>query len=260
MMKMTFAILCVAFLAMMIGAQTKAANVAVAWKDYAYADARQAIVVTTKDWNTISGTARIFERKSKNAAWTSIGKSFPVVVGANGMAWAQALNELPSDTGRILMKTEGDGKAPAGIFALLSSFGSAAKPSFVKLPYQRLTESIECVDDVKSAVYNQIVDRNSKIKNDWNSSEKMLAVGAQYDLGVFVGHNRTRQAGGGSCIFLHIWKNKNSGTAGCTAMARANIETVLKTLDPAKNPVLIQLPEDSYRKYQTQWNLPKFGK
>jgi D-alanyl-D-alanine dipeptidase len=88
----------------------------------------------------------------------------------------------------------------------------------------------------------------------------MLAVGEQYDLGVFVAHNSERQAGGGSCIFLHIWKDSTAGTAGCTAMARANIEQVLRFLDPAKNPVLIQLPEDAYKTQQIKWKLPKLAR
>ena len=92
---------------------------------------------------------------------------------------------------------------------------------------------------------------------DWKSSEKMLAVGEQYDLGVFVAHNSERQAGGGSCIFLHIWKDADSPTVGCTAMARENIEKILTFLDAKKNPVLIQLPEDTYTQFQTKWKLPK---
>jgi D-alanyl-D-alanine dipeptidase len=64
-------------------------------------------------------------------------------------------------------------------------------------------------------------------------------------------------AGGGSCIFLHIWKNSESGTAGCTAMERENLETILKWAETAKNPVLIQLPEDSYEQFQSKWKLPK---
>lgn len=227
---------------------------------YSYSSSLQAVIVTTKDWNAVQGQARLFERKTAKSKWSAVGASFPIVVGKNGTAWGAGLHELPPDAGRVLMKTEGDGKAPAGIFALVSAFGSNAKPNFVELPYTRLTESVECVDDVKSSKYNLIVDRN-KIKNpDWNSSEKMLAVGEQYDLGVFVAHNSERLAGGGSCIFLHIWKDKNTGTAGCTAMARANVEAVLRFLDPAKNPVLIQLPEDSYAQFQTKWNLPKLTK
>jgi D-alanyl-D-alanine dipeptidase len=87
----------------------------------------------------------------------------------------------------------------------------------------------------------------------------VLEIGEQYDLGVFVEHNSERQAGGGSCIFLHIWKDTDSPTVGCTAMARENIETVLAFLDAKKNPVLIQLSKVSYTQFQTKWKLPKSG-
>jgi len=220
----------------------------------------QAIVVSTGDWNSVQGKARLYERKTPKSNWIAVSKSFPVVVGKNGMAWGAGLHELPSDTGRVLLKTEGDGKAPAGIFALTSAFGSTGKPNFVKLPYTQLTESIECVDDVKSSQYNLIVDKFKVGNFDWKSSEKMLAVGEQYDLGVFVAHNSERQAGGGSCIFLHIWKDSSSGTAGCTAMARENIELVLRFLNPQNNPVLIQIPEESYKNYQIKWKLPNLAR
>lgn len=217
----------------------------------------QAFVVTTKDWSAIEGTAQLFERQSETSEWKSAGAAFPVVVGKNGLAWGAGLNELPSDSGKLLLKVEGDGKAPAGIFALTSAFGSAEKPDYVKFSYIRLTPAIECVDDVKSANYNLIVDKTEVPSLDWKSSEKMLAVGEQYDLGVFVAHNGERQKGGGSCIFLHIWKTPTTGTAGCTAMERSNIEKTLTWLDPKKNPVLIQMPEAEYNNYQTKWNLPK---
>lgn len=217
----------------------------------------QALVVTTKDWNAVRGSAQLFERPNKKSQWKPVGKSFPVVVGRNGLAW--------SDDARMKAETEphkveGDGRAPAGIFDLTIAFGSSEKPAFVNLPYTRLEEWTECVDDVKSSHYNRIVDRMKVGNFDWNSSEKMLAVGEQYDLGVFVGHNSNPpQKGKGSCIFLHIWKNDSTGTAGCTAMKRDNIETLLRHLSPAKNPVLIQLPKFRYEAYQKLWKLPKLN-
>ncbi len=222
-----------------------------------YSKSLQAVLVTTDDWNAAKGEAQLFERKSAKAKWKASGESFPVVIGKNGLAWGAGLHELPSDTGRLLMKTEGDGKAPAGIFALTFAFGSVEKPNFVKLPFTKLEEFTECVDDVKSSHYNMIVDRMKVGNLDWKSSEKMLEVGEQYELGVFVAHNAERQAGGGSCIFLHIWKDADSSTVGCTAMARNNIETVLAFLDAKKNPVLIQLPKTTYTQFQTKWKLPK---
>ncbi len=187
--------------------------------------------------------------------WKAVGKTFPVVVGKNGLGWSvDARMKAETEPHKI----EGDGKAPAGIFSLTSAFGSAAKPDFVKLPFTKLEEWTECVDDVKSRRYNEIVNRMQVGVFDWTSSEKMLAVGEQYDLGVFVAHNSNPpEKGKGSCIFLHIWKTDSTGTAGCTAMRRENIEKVLGWLDARKNPVLIQMPEKTYQTYQKLWNLPK---
>lgn len=214
----------------------------------------QSMVVTTKDWNAVQGTAQLFERRNLKSNWQAVGKSFPVVVGKKGLGWSV---DAPLMAEGAPHKVEGDGKAPAGIFSLTSAFGSHAKPDFVKLPFTRLTETIECVDDTSSRAYNQIVD-NKNVPVDWTSSEKMLAVGEQYDLGVFVAHNSNpATVGKGSCIFLHIWKTDSSGTAGCTAMKRENIETILRWLDAKRNPVLIQMPEQSYLTYQKLWKLPK---
>jgi len=214
----------------------------------------QSIVVTTKDWNAVRGTAQLFERKNLKTSWQAVGKSFPVVVGKKGLGWSV---DAPLMAEGDQHKVEGDGKAPAGIFNLTLAFGSGKKPDFVKLPFTQLTETVECVDDTGSRQYNLIVD-NKNVPVDWNSSEKMLAVGAQYDLGVFVAHNSNpAKAGKGSCIFLHIWKTDSTGTAGCTAMKRENIETVLRWIDAKKSPVLIQMPEQKYRTYQKLWKLPK---
>lgn len=214
----------------------------------------QAIVVTTKDWNAVQGSAQLFERSNTKSQWKPVGKSFPVVVGKNGLGWSV---DAPVKAEAEPHKVEGDGKAPAGIFDLTSAFGSSEKPSFVNLPYTRLEEWTECVDDINSSHYNRIVDRMKVGNFDWNSSEKMLSVGEQYDLGVFVAHNSNPpQKGKGSCIFLHIWKSDSTGTAGCTAMERKNIERVLGWLSAVKNPVLVQLPKFDYERYQKLWKLP----
>lgn len=215
----------------------------------------QAIVVRTENWNTFRGNAQLFERQNLKSQWKPVGKIFPVVVGKNGLAW--------SDDAQIKVETEphkieGDGRAPAGIFDLTFAFGSVEKTANVKLPYTRLEEWTECIDDSKSSHYNKIVNRMKIGVFDWKSSEKMLEIGEQYDLGVFVAHNsKPPQAGKGSCIFLHIWKNDSTGTAGCTAMSRENIEKILAWLAPEKNPVLVQMPAGAYERFQNLWKLPQ---
>lgn len=215
----------------------------------------QAVVVTTNGWDAVSGTASLFERKNLKSDWKSAGDSFRVVVGQNGLAWAELLN---GDIDMAKIKHEGDGNAPAGLFPLTAAFGSGSKPNGVELPYTKLDEFTECVDDSKSAFYNKIVNRMKVGNFDWKSSEKMKAVGEQYDLSVFVAYNTYPvEKGRGSCIFLHIWKDANSGTAGCTAMERRNLERIVGWLSPAKNPYLVQMPKKIYDSRRKQWNLPK---
>ena len=173
-----------------------------------------AMVLTTGNWETVAGTARLYERKDENADWKLAGESFPVVVGRSGLAWG---NESTRETTATKIKQEGDGNSPAGMFPLTASFGTGTKPNAVELPYTKLDGFTECVYDTKSTFYNKIVNRMQVGNFDWKSSEKMLAVGPQYDLGVFVAYNTYPvEKSKGSCIFLHIWKDALSGTAGCT--------------------------------------------
>jgi D-alanyl-D-alanine dipeptidase len=218
-------------------------------------DSRQIIVVTSPDWPSVSGTARLFERRNWKTAWKQVGEPFPVVVGRNGMEWSADFKLPNAPPAR---KREGDGKAPAGIFALTKAFGTAEKPAAMSLPYTKLNEFTECVDDTGSAHYNKIVNRMQVGNFDWKSSEKMLEVGPQYGLGVFVAYNTYPViSGNGSCIFLHVWKDPKTGTAGCTAMERSNLERITNWLSPAAVPFLIQMPVKEYAKHTNAWKLPK---
>lgn len=218
---------------------------------YEYSDSLQVILVTTKDWNSTKGIARLYERKTTLSPWVLVTKSFRVVVGKNGLAWSR---DVYPKGETLPVKTEGDKKSPAGIFMLTSIFSS--NDITAKIPFTKLEESTECVDDAKSSHYNKIVDKFKVGKYDWHSSEKMLAVGEQYELGIFVSHNPKRNKGDGSCIFLHIWADANSSTAGCTAMNKQNMEQIVNWLDSTKKPFLVQLPNYVYEHYKVAWNLP----
>jgi D-alanyl-D-alanine dipeptidase len=253
-MRIIFAASLITAFAVILNAQVKRPSPPA--REPLYANSLQAVVVTTPDWDSLKGTARLFERKSTGSNWKQTGDEFPVVVGRNGLAIDQTEPWREDAAGAA--KKEGDGRAPAGIIPLTYAFGRPEKPVDVRLLYTRLDQFTECVDDVDSTHYNTIVDRMKVGNFDWKSSEKMLEVGDQYDLGVFVAYNSYPVVrGNGSCIFLHIWKDAETGTAGCTAMARENLEKVVKWLDPRKNPHLIQMPEQPYETYRKSWNLPK---
>jgi L,D-peptidoglycan transpeptidase YkuD (ErfK/YbiS/YcfS/YnhG family) len=221
-------------------------------------NSRQVLVVTAADWKAVDATMQRYERRDAHSKWVSVGAPVAVVVGKNGLGWdagfaAAAGKEEP-------VKKEGDGKAPAGVFPLLTSFGyaSQALPQS-KMPYLSLTNSVECVDDVKSKYYNRVLDRAS-VTPDWNSSEKMHRADELYEWGLVVGSNSAPvRAGDGSCIFLHIWRGAGVGTVGCTAMPVAVMQSLLGWLDTEKKPLLVQLPTREYARLQKRWRLPNLA-
>lgn len=217
--------------------------------------ARQMVVVTTPDWDAVQGELRRFERGSADAPWQPVGAAVTIVVGRNGTAWDPGISA--STAGPV--KREGDGRAPAGAFALGTAFGLAApaEAAWLKLPYVQEIPTLECVDDPASSHYNRLVDRATVATVDWTSSEKMAAVGEAYRWGVVVEYNTSPPvAGQGSCIFLHVSPTPGNGTAGCTAMAAPALDEVMRWLDPARRPALVQMPAAALAALSAVWKLP----
>ena len=216
--------------------------------------ASQLLVVTTATWDTTGGMLRRYSRDA-TGRWRAEGTRVPIVVGRTGLAWGVG---FASAAAGEPAKREGDGKAPAGVFPLGRAFGFApsAKAVGTRLPYLRLIETTECVDDTASAHYNGIVDRRRVARVDWTSSERMRRI-ELYRLGVVVDYNaRPPAAGRGSCIFLHVWGGARSSTAGCTAMAEPALAEVVRWLDPARRPALVQLTDAAYARRRAAWGLP----
>lgn len=227
--------------------------------------AEQAIVVVTERWDSVIGSLKRYELVGRK--WQQVGQPIEVVVGESGLGWGLGLHPLGVGEPR---KTEGDGRGVAGVFALASAFGRGAPPMKTAMPWLTTSATLACVDDPKSARYNRLVDESTDEPgpdggppvHDYKTAERMLREDGLYDVGVLVDHNalgdgsRDAIAGRGSCVFLHVWKRKGRGTAGCTAMARWDLDKVVEWLDPKKNPVLVQLPKDELHKRRLPWGLP----
>jgi D-alanyl-D-alanine dipeptidase len=216
----------------------------------------QIVVVLTDDWASSTAVLHSFERGGIADDWKKRSPSFPVVVGKNGLGQGRGLIRL--NFGKAPGKTEGDERAPAGIFRLSTVFGyaPARSASWVKLPYLELSQRIEGVDDPRSRYYNKLVDRSKVAKVDWHSSEQMRRDDVLYKWGVVVDHNPAAIPGAGSCIFLHVWKSPSSSTAGCTAMRERDLTGLIRWLDPTRHPILVQMPRAIYRALWTKYNLP----
>ncbi len=198
------------------------------------ADTKQLIVVATKNWSTSKGLLQRYEKEGKR--WKKVGKAIHIKLGRNGLGWGIGLHTIPKDA--KIIKKEGDGKAPAGIFTLKQAFGYA--PYHVNYPYKVYKETDHCVDDVNSKLYNKIVD-STKVSIDYKSKEHMKFPKDYYKYGIVVNHNhideKGAKKGAGSCIFMHI---KKVPTAGCTVMTENEMKEIIQWLDPQKNPLLVQ--------------------
>jgi zinc D-Ala-D-Ala dipeptidase len=210
---------------------------------------RQLLVVTSNSWPAQTGRMKMFERVN-NAPWRQFGSTIDVRLGRNGLAWGRGVIDTTKLAGPI--KKEGDDKAPAGIFRLGNVFGWKKQ---TKMPFIGLTPHIICVDDPSSRYYNRIVDQTKIDNRDWKHAENLFGVEA-YRLGIVVEHNIPPQPSAGSCIFLHVWKSPNTATSGCTAMSEQDLIRVIHRLDPAKQPLLVQLPRSVYQSLCSPWALP----
>jgi len=119
----------------------------------------------------------------------------------------------------------------------------------------QLRTTTECVDDARSVHYNTIVNRDNVERVDWRSSERMREI-EQYAYGMHVAYNAPARPSRGSCIFLHIWAGPRSVTAGCTAMDEGALKALMRWVDPARRPMLVQLPASGVARLRGEWRLP----
>jgi L,D-peptidoglycan transpeptidase YkuD (ErfK/YbiS/YcfS/YnhG family) len=213
---------------------------------------RQLVVVRTAAWSSAEGTLQRYARTSASASWQSVSPPVAVTLGSAGMAWGRGL--LPEQPGP--QKREGDGKAPAGLFRLTSTFGYDPEPPS-NLPHTHATTDLLCIDDPASLRYNRIMSQSEIQYPDWKSAERLRRNDDQYRIGVVVAHNTDPvQPGAGSCIFLHIWASPGQPTPGCTTLEAAPLEALAHWLDWIADPVLVQLPEAEYARLRAAWALP----
>ncbi|RPI63556.1 MAG: hypothetical protein EHM44_04835 [Ignavibacteriales bacterium] len=218
---------------------------------------KQMVLVLTDSITSTNGELVYFERQNDKGSWKKISSTIPIVLGRNGLGWGRGLNSI--DSLKLPMKTEGDGRSPAGVFELGAAFGyvSANEMKGLKIPYIPITEMVECIDDIKSSYYNQIVARDDIKEIDWQSSEKMFFAEIWYQQGIVVEQNTNPIINGsGSCIFLHNWSQPNETTAGCTEMEPEKLKELIYWLDSSSNPILIQLTKQLFNEYQNPWQLP----
>ncbi|HJZ85206.1 MAG TPA: L,D-transpeptidase family protein [Polyangia bacterium] len=208
---------------------------------------RQLVLVLTERWDASAGQLSRW-RREPGGAWQAVGRPLPVVVGQAGLGWGRGLH--PSGLSGPV-KREGDRRAPAGVFRLLEATGYAAEPPRgTSLTYRQASARLRCVDDPRSALYNQLTE-------DATTGELMRRGDDLYVRTIVIEHNRgPAEPGAGSCIFVHAWAGPRAPTIGCTALPAPELESLVSWLDATAQPLIVQLPRAAYQKLAASWGLP----
>lgn len=216
----------------------------------------QLVVGQTDGWNNSHVTLTLYERAG-NGAWRAVGASWPGRLGNNGSVWGLGIHPLPAGA---KTKTEGDGRAPVGVFHLGGAWGYAANlQRNPQLPYRQVTPRDLWVEDPASPAYNRHLVLDHDPATPWEKKQQMRQGDYPHSLKLFIAHNAPPQArpGAGSAIFFHIWRgNGSKPTAGCTTMAEANLRALIARLDPKRRPLYLLLPKTEYERLRKAWNLP----
>lgn len=200
---------------------------------------QQLIVVLSPE---INATGALLQRYEKEKTWLKTGDKIPVTLGRSGLGYVAFKKPL---------KNEGDGRSPAGIFPITSTFGYDHNTTF-KLPYWHADENLYCVDDVNDSRYNKILriyDKNALPA----SYEVMRRLDGVYRYGAVIGYNTSAQSGRGSCLFIHLNHADKHPTSGCTAMDEAPLIELLKWLDPMKKPQILQVVKSECSRFRDEF-------
>lgn len=179
------------------------------------------MLVETDGFDSNAAIITTFERTASDGAWRQTGVAMPARAGRAGVGWGHTFRHL-AEPGEPIKK-EGDKRAPAGVFKFGRPFGHVPADF---LHYMQLDKGQPfCVDDAGSEKYSQIVDLRSV--DDGTSGERMWEIDL-YKRGIVVDYPTDRAAKSGSCIFLHVWKNPETPTAGCVATSEESVARLQK--------------------------------
>lgn len=156
------------------------------------------------------------------------GKDSPdstaVLFTKNGNTWARAAS-WPAHNGKLGWTTDhhlGDKRSPVGVFTLTAAGGVLDDPG-TALPYSQ-DESYEAPRDWDESHWH---DFDYVIAIDYNRVPGTPPDDAEQPEG--------EDKGGG--IWLHL--DHGSGTSACVSLSKEAMEYLLRTLDPARHPVVL---------------------
>ncbi len=128
---------------------------------------------------------------------------------------------------------EGLGRTPVGEFTLTQAFGNEPNNG-TRLPYTHVGPDDWWDENPNSAQYNRLV---GSVVSPGGNSENLYYSGYVYAHAVVINYNMDPVVkGAGSGFFLHI--SSGAPTEGCVAIPAANLDQIMRWLDPSEHPVI----------------------
>lgn len=224
-------------------------------------DCTQAIIGIADGWNNSHVTLSVVE-KNGNGQWVRVLGPYQGRLGKNGLVWGLGLHQ---NARNATIKSEGDGRSPAGIFALGGLWVTHKTPvkHHRNIPYVNVgPNDLWVTNTTDPRYYNRHIRLDHPAKTAWELKEQMRQTDYPHSIKMLICHNTHERKGGvqvgkGSSIFFHIWRNEGkSPTAGCTSMEEKNLRAIIARINPNKKPVYVLLPRTEYANLRKSWRLP----
>ncbi len=202
---------------------TSSAPAAGATLPLSYSTGAASEVITVVAASTSSTTATVQAWDKTAAGWVTHGAAISAYVGSAG------LTTHPS---------ESVSATPIGSFGLTQAFGSLANPG-TAIPYHQTTSADWWISQ-PGPLYNTMQTCSSGCSFTLGDpNEHLAAITPEYRYAVVIDYNTTAPIvqGAGSAFFLHV--ANGAPTAGCVAIAQANLVSIMQWLNPADSPRIL---------------------
>jgi L,D-peptidoglycan transpeptidase YkuD (ErfK/YbiS/YcfS/YnhG family) len=195
--------------------------------------AQQVLVVDAP--SAASTTATLTAYENDGAGWHQVFGALPAVDGTTGWVPAQS-------------RVEGDGAAPEGMFAIGSTmYGTSPNPG-TQFGYHQLVCGDWWDEDSASTTYNTFQHVPCGTTPPYaGDSEALWTDGNAYPSMAVINFNTPPSGPSGSGIFLHA--NIGRPTQGCVSLPLADLDAVLRWLNPALHPVIVMGPDSVIRSF-----------
>ena len=174
--------------------------------------------------------------RAKGPAGARLRRSHPIVVrvapgkrGAGLIALAHGVRRAAlGRSGVRALKREGDGATPLGSFPIRLVLYRADRVHRPRVPFplRAIRGDDGWCEDPSDRNYNRLVRLSPR-----STADRLTRADHLYDVILVLGHNdQPRVRGRGSAIFVHLARDGLAPTAGCIALSRRDLLTLLAEL------------------------------